>query len=301
MKILLSVDGSGVHAIMGAQFLKNLELELKKNNSSIYEKFDFYAGTSSGALLVGALVYGEKNGCQLVDELLTYDNIKKTFKKSWIDKISNTDKNCLITGYNIDQHEIRFFKSYYHKLIDKKTGKNFPKEIVSTVDAIDVSSAAPGIFPQVKYIDKNPEKDTDKKTKYGLDGAFFATNPTDCAYADMLKFNNDDNDIRILSLGLGKSDIDWKIGSKTSKFGIIQWASFGNLIERMNYLKVPIVNYRMDSFTNVLGHQYLRIGDISVKSIPLDSSKESDYYKLIELGNELWKENKEKVLKLLFN
>jgi patatin-like phospholipase/acyl hydrolase len=99
---------------------------------------------------------------------LTCENLKKLFKKSCLDKIFGTfqlfpkysgtikrnlikeyfpckpfklaEKPVMITGYLLDDHKSRFFKSYEN-------------DMTNLVDIVDITTAAPSYFPAVPYID----------------------------------------------------------------------------------------------------------------------------------------------------
>lgn len=309
MKYILSVEGGGSRGVIASQFLKLLELDLKKRDSSIYKTFDMYSGTSTGAMIVSAIAYKKKinddSDFPLLDSIFTLENIQKMFKKSLMDRILNvvqfkpkykgsvkrtlinentpeiyvyeTDKKVLITGYNVSENEARFFKSYNN-------------EKVLLRDALDVSSAAPSFFPSVKYNDNG-------KIKYGIDGAMFAMDPTDCAYADSLKIWPDE-EIRILSIGLGTSTFNESNGPASMFWGGIQWLLKGSIIDRLMFINSKVVSYRTETFAKALGHSFLRIGD-DLEYMSLDSNTKEEYDKMITLGTDLFYKEKDRVFELL--
>ena len=54
MKFLLSVDGGGIKGVIVSQFLYKLEKEL---NKQLFDVFDMYVGSSTGALIISAIGY----------------------------------------------------------------------------------------------------------------------------------------------------------------------------------------------------------------------------------------------------
>jgi patatin-like phospholipase/acyl hydrolase len=309
-KYILSIDGGGSRGIIGAQFLKLLEIELQKTdpNMSLYDRFDMFAGTSTGSMLVSPIVYKKMSGSDLVHKIFTLKNIKKIFSKSWWDRIFGsvqfrpkytakgkrliieenasdlkmfeTDKPCLITGYNVSEHEARFFKSYNNLL-------GYPDDKVFLRDAIDVSSSTPSFFPSVEY-------DDDGITKYGIDGGLVGLNPTDSAYADAIKLWPDE-EIRILSIGLGTKKFSKKNGPDSLSWGGIQWLINGSILNRASYINPPVVNYRMKIFSRAFGHTYLRIGD-EINDISVDANSEKDHIKMLEIGTDLWYKERSRVM-----
>lgn len=280
-KYILSLESGGIRSIIQIYFLYHLENDLKKiTGKSIYDTFDMYAGTSGGALVLGALVYS--NFRNIEDILRNYFSetiMKNIFKKSikstlfgplFMPKynatqkhkilhkdigskfITDTDKNVMITAYSITEEVPRFFKSYESKNETKNT---------LVVDIIDASSAAPGLFPTAPF-------EYNSKIEYGTDGAIFASDPADCVYADALKVYGPNEDIRILSIGTGFKQYP-KFGRESRKWGLYQWVVKGHIIDKLIDIDENIVYYRMQQFTKVLGHKYIKIqGNVD---IPLDS------------------------------
>ena len=63
-KYLLSLDGGGVREIATVTFLANLEKAL---GEPLYKKFDFFIGTSAGAITAMALSIAKMSGDNLLD------------------------------------------------------------------------------------------------------------------------------------------------------------------------------------------------------------------------------------------
>ena len=308
MKFILSIDGGGSKAIIAAQFLYHLEQYLlERFNKNIFDIFDMYVGTSSGSMIIAPLVYKRYTASYILNQIFSYENTNKTLTKnllygffgfrpvfkshgktSVIQKYSknkyismnDTHKDCLITGYNINDSEPLFFKSYTEKLKEHTHSINLD---INTI--VDISSAAPGFFPAISI-------NINSKKYYFSDGAIFALNPTDCAYADALKLYGHNEDIRILSIGLGHSIQNHNLHNSIN-WGPLQWLYNGLLINRVTYANIPTVHYRMLSFTEALNHKYLRIEPkISKHHVGFYINKKI-YNELKNIGTEMFINNKQ--------
>jgi len=290
MKYLLSIDGGGVRAIIAISFLNALnEFLKKKNKKTVYDTFDMYAGTSSGAMVISSISYHNYDISFICDTIFSKDNVNKIFtkytcfpyslynfirpkyigagKECVIHKysedfiIEGSDKDCLITGYDINHSKPVFFKSY----------ENNGYEKVPLSTAINISSAAPSYFPAIKY-----------NNVYYMDGGVFAMNPADCLYADALKLYPNET-FKILSIGYSSYTFPEKDGVEL--WGPLQWLLQGSIIDRLTYTDVPTVDYRMSLFSK----DYLRI-EANTDALLDDVSR---YDELMELGGKLFEKNRE--------
>jgi hypothetical protein len=176
-----------------------------------------------------------------------------------------------------------FYKSYDFK--SSRYSSDEYKE-VRLCSIIDASSSPPSYFPSVEYEDVDG-------VKYGVDGALFANNPCDSAYADALRLFNENEDIRILSIGTGNT-IFKPIGKESKGWGAFQWATKGSIISLLLETDPILVDYKMRHFTNALGHAYVRIEE--PVSINIDDT--SKYEELKCLGKEWYNLYKDQVLDL---
>lgn len=302
---ILCVDGGGVKGAAAAQFLYRLETEILNDN--LFDTFDFYGGTSTGAMIVSAIVYGQYPGIDLIEKLCIPKNLQRIMDKSIWDKmldllqtkpkydgkgkrqvmeenIIDTDmkhsngKSVILSAYDILYNDPHFFKSWNSKG-------------VSILDAIDASSAAPGYFPSIPIYIKN-------EVHYFIDGGVCANNITDCAYADALKRYGKDADIRILSIGTGKhkeDDDDINYVGRTKHWGGVQWVSKGNLIQTLMSGPEECVDYRTYTFTKALGHSYLRINGF-LDDDAIDNVSDANIQLLKESGNEWFDNFKDELL-----
>lgn len=317
MKLLLSIDGGGVKGVAVSQFLYRLEKEL---NKPLYEVFDMYAGTSTGSLISSAIGYQKFTGDELIHKLYTLENIKKIMNKSYIDKIlgllqtrpkyngigkreiikkyvnidrridDSNGKDIMITTFDINTQKPVFFKSW--DPYSTSSGGN-----VLIVDAVDASSSAPGYFPSIKIDNFLNIENFKREVMYAIDGSVAVTNPTDCMYVDM-KDKYPKEEIRILSIGTGKHINTYKNGTNSIKWGGIEWATEGNLIDILMSGPNESVDYRMKSLTKDLGHKYIRVNG-PILNDSLDDVSEENYKILIKIGDEWWDKFGKEVVEMI--
>lgn len=297
VKFILSCDGGGIRGTIIAQFLKRLG-----EHVNIYEKFDMFAGTSTGSFIIAGIVYKKMTGKYLSDTMYSYENAKILMKKSIKDKIlgnfqcepkytnsgikrvlseqipdnpliCETEKDVLITAFDIERFKPKVFKSF------KDTG-------VKLEDALLMSSAAPGFFPA-----HNNEE------MWGLDGGIFANDPADCAYSEALRIYGKDEDIRIISIGTGYNNPVYK-GKRVAGYGGIEWMTKGDIVNL--FFKAPqrSVNYKMKTFTEALGHKYLRI-NTEISNSCMDDVSEDNIKELKRIGDIMWEEYKEEIISIM--
>jgi hypothetical protein len=79
---ILSIDGGGVKGLIPSQILYRIEEELLKPNSkTLYTYFDVFAGSSAGSMIIGALVYKQASGTDLITKYMTPENIQYIMPK----------------------------------------------------------------------------------------------------------------------------------------------------------------------------------------------------------------------------
>lgn len=304
-KYILSLDSGGIRSLIQVYFLLFLEKDLiELTGKTVLETFDFFAGTSGGAMAIAALVYSNAKTMQdVIDNYFNEEVMKQIFKRSLKSRffaplcipkyaatmkheilakeVSNkqmyeTDKKVLFTLYSVTSSAPKIVKSYSKK---RSMDQTFVSEIVNA------SSAAPGYFPSAKYA-------YDNKIEYGLDGALFASDPADCIYADAIRLHPCEQ-IKILSIGTGQSEYT-KIGSETKSWGIFQWATKGEIVNKMIDLNTSVVNYRMRQFSYALGHRYIKVqGTTDIQMDQIEKMGE-----LKKIAQEWYTLNRDKVLKL---
>ena len=298
IRYVLSCDGGGIRGAATAAFLEKVESEL---NISLVDQFDFFAGTSTGAIIVAGIA-GKGWTAQKVGELYNYENANRIFDKSIWDKglgviqtepkydgkgkrkllnknlgtskLANAKKPLLMVAYDVEKRRSRVLKSF--------TGTTFEPGDITLAEAADASSAAPTYFPTVQVEDM-----------WLIDGGVIANNPALCAYAEAIKkFPGDE--IRLLSVGTGYRTrvID---GKKSRDYGAIEWLRHDLLGIVMDE---SVVEYQMQV---ILGNDcYLRATSelIGVKD-EMDDTSNQNLTSLKKLG-EAWFEQKKLALETFF-
>jgi len=292
VKYVLSIAGGGVRGKIASSFLQELEKFLQQKYSlSIYDKFDMFVGTSTGSLIVGALAYEKLTGEEINNDIYSVKNCEKIMDKTIWDEvlgvfqtepkyttdglkrvldsvilndklISDTEKDVLITAFDIDNFKPIVFKSFKHDITIKK--------------ALRMSSAAPAYFPTVH---------DEKSGIWCIDGAVTGMNcPSEAAYSEALKIYGKEEDIRILSLGTGFKHKKG-FGKESENFGGIEWVTKGDLMNIMFSAPQISVNYKMNVFTKALNHKYLHI-DEEIENVTMDDVSEENINKLEEYGKQ---------------
>ena len=333
-KRILTLDGGGIRGLIPLYYLLDLEKDLIASGkyTSIFDAFDFYAGTSVGSIITGAIVYTNiKSMEELIERFFSKENFKQIFKRTYIDGIldifmnrpkysglfkkdliteavgsqrlcDHSGKHVLFTTYSVDEQKAKFFKSYkllrhtYQNCFNVTRGSIEDSacfldddDFVKVADIVNASSAAPAYFPAAEYTDATG-------LHIGLDGAIFANNPSDAAYADALQLYGEKSDIRILSIGTGRHEYK-KLGPETIQWGLMQWAIKGDILDVIIGINQDVSDYKTKYFAEALGHIYVRVeADVN---IALDDTTKID--ELIKIGHEWYQNTKDEVLKDIFN
>lgn len=314
-KVILSCSGGGVRGILIVSFLACLEKVLPK---PLTEYFDFYAGTSVGSLIIGCLLHSNMTAKEILDDVLDsntlnrimhqtisdrifglfQNNPKYTGKQKKLvieeklkdvkfgsDEIKKRCKDILITGWDIQNKRPLIFRSWIPK------GANLYAK-----DIMDLSTAAPGFYPGVAIR-------TDEGTIYGADGAIFANNPVDCAYAEALELYGENTDFVIISFGTGTNDtpLTKKESEYALYYGGIQWAVKGNILGAVMEGAKENAHENTRTYSKALGDTYINING-HVNNLKLDDTSEKNINYLREEG-ERWfaKFGKRVIDALLYN
>lgn len=235
---ILSIDGGGIRGLMPATILQYIEhqIQLKTNDpfASLYEYFDFFAGTSTGGILISTYLYPtEKNNLvrnkySSSDALNMYKHKGASiFSNDWIGKLSSFGglwkarysashlekylhlffretkisqllKPSLITSYDIERKQFMYFQSHKAK---------FDASMDFLVrDACRATSSAPTYFDPIAI--KSQTNET-----YGLiDGSVVANNPSLIAITEaMAWYNVPLSTIELYSFGTGKNTKSYTI------------------------------------------------------------------------------------------
>ena len=291
-KYLLSLDGGGVRAIATVIFLARLEEELGK---PLYEKFDFFVGTSAGAITAMAISVAKMNGNSLLN-LWSEKNLDRILEASlWDSKLGLMQTNPKYDG----EGKKRVLKEYFGKLklgdackkvavmsYDIEERKpilltSYRDTNISLVDAGSATSAAPIYYPTAKV-----------GGRYLIDGGIVANNPVLHGYAEIKK-HYPDNKIKILSIGTGLNKRPLK-GKASQKWGLIGWLMhdlFGLMLESSLDHEVA---------EEIIGKDYLRVNSpLGRVNRRLDDKNKKNIDNIRKMGNSWWEKFGNSTLELL--
>lgn len=220
---VLSIDGGGIRGLIPALVLCELEARAKR---PVAELFDLVVGTSTGGILACALT---RPGAWPADRLVDLYRTEgpKIFHRSLGQKIrsgqglleekhdaraleaalatylgdgrlSDAAVRTLVTAYDLEARHPHFFKSWRADL-------DAPLALVGRATA-----AAPTYFEPVAYEGMSL-----------VDGGVFATNPSMCAYAEVVRLTGERPEF-VLSLGTGR--LMRPIHHEDAvRWGLVQW------------------------------------------------------------------------------
>ena len=293
-KYILSIDGGGVRTLASITFLKLLE---KETNIKVHEKFDFFVGTSAGAISCLALavkrfsarelegMWGTPNlrrimptsswdrRLGLLQSKPKYTSAgKRTVLKNYFGNstLGEALKPVAVLSYDIQTRSPVLFKSYVEA--DKH---------VSLIDVGDATSAAPIYYPTAKVGDR-----------YLIDGAIVANHPVLHGYAEAKQLFPR-SEIIVLSIGTGLSKRPLK-GEASKNWGLIGWMMhdlFGLMVES---------SLDHELAEELIGKNYLRINSSLGKvNRRLDDNSTSNVKRIVSMGENWWDEFGQKTIDLL--
>ncbi len=291
-KYLLSLDGGGVRAVASVIFLSHLERYLSVNLS---EKFDFFIGTSAGAIIAMGLAIRGMDSEDLIDlwsesnlnkimETSNWDNalglMQMSSKYDGIGKkqllenyfggwsLGDAKKPVAVTSYDIEARNPVLLTSYDHPEI-------------SVVDAGNASSASPIYYPTAKVGER-----------YLIDGGIVANHPVLHGYVEAKKLYPN-HQIKVLSIGTGLNKRPLK-GKASQKWGLIGWIMhdlFGLMLES---------SLDHELAAELIGKEYLRVNSpIGPVNRRLDDKSSSNLKKIKEMGESWWRDFGDSTLRLL--
>ncbi len=264
---ILCIDGGGIRGVFALEILRMIQEDLGKD---VFKQFDCFSGTSTGALIVSALLKGyqpselshfyslfgrkifPKGRKGVIGEAKYSQNfLKAVLQTTWSEKTTLADlkKQIIITA-------CRLHGSFGVEIYD-----NFDLEKAKEWGLVDIalrSSAAPVYFPSYQ--------------KY-IDGGVYALNPSLLALSRVLDpqgGNKNISDIKILSIGTGinpasiNEEINW---------GAHEWMSPYNevadypLFSLMTEISSTIPEYPL---TQLLKENYLRINATLPSPVEID-------------------------------
>lgn len=298
--LLLSIDGGGVRGKIAATILELLEKDL---NKTIYDTFDFFAGTSTGALIILGFT-ANQHTAEIVSSLYSEENLKRIFDKSlWgyipfrikakyngqgkeqflkelfkDKKFLDVKKNTIVTAYDFLNNKAVIFKN---------TGGCDSEYNPFVSEVANATTAAPSYFPTVLTSESNPRN--------LIDGSIIANNPSLCLVIEALKQGHEFNSIRLLSIGTGYKEVDIE-NVVSENWGGYSWRTHG-LIEDFIIGDSSMAQYQCSL---LLGDNYLRIdGHLEKASIDLDNISTKNLKELQELGVKWYEKYKENILSFI--
>ena len=291
-KYLLSLDGGGVRELATVTFLANLEKAL---GEPLYKKFDFFIGTSAGAITAMALSIAKMNGDNLL-ELWSDETFERILDSSLWDsklglmqinpkydgkgktqvlteyfgnlKLGDASGDLAIVSYDIEERKPLLLTSYGNANI-------------SAIDAGHASSAAPIYYPTARV-----------GNRYLIDGGIVANNPVLHGYAEVKKLYPNSN-VKILSVGTGLNKRPLK-GKASQKWGLIGWLMhdlFGLMLESSLDHEIA---------TEIIGKDYIRVNSpLGKVNRRLDDNNQRNLDNIRKMGESWWQEFGDSVLDLL--
>ncbi|SVB60970.1 uncharacterized protein METZ01_LOCUS213824 [marine metagenome] len=291
-KYLLSLDGGGVRELATVTFLANLEKAL---GEPLYKKFDFFIGTSAGAITAMALSIAKMNGDNLL-ELWSEETFERILDSSLWDsklglmqinpkydgkgktqvlnkyfgnlKLGDASGDLAIVSYDIEERKPLLLTSYGNSNI-------------SAIDAGHASSAAPIYYPTARV-----------GNRYLIDGGIVANNPILHGYAEVKKLYPNSN-VKILSVGTGLNKRPLK-GKASQKWGLIGWLMhdlFGLMLESSLDHEIA---------TEIIGKDYIRVNSpLGKVNRRLDDNNKRNLDNIRKMGESWWQEFGDSVLDLL--
>ena len=291
-KYLLSLDGGGVRELATVTFLANLEREL---GEPLYKKFDFFIGTSAGAITAMALSIAKMNGDNLL-ELWSEKTFERILDSSlWDSKLGLMQINPKYDGKGKEQVLNEYFGNL--KLGDASGDlaivsydieerkplllTSYGNSNISAIDAGHASSAAPIYYPTARV-----------GNRYLIDGGIVANNPVLHGYAEVKKLYPDSN-VKILSVGTGLNKRPLK-GKASQKWGLIGWLMhdlFGLMLESSLDHEIA---------TEIIGKDYIRVNSpLGKVNRRLDDNNKRNLNNIRKMGETWWQEFGDSVLDLL--
>jgi len=328
MKRILSIDGGGMRGIIPGMFLVALEEKIKTETSNpdahLSDYFDFFAGTSTGGILVSILLCpadGDpakpkytarqaldiyiKHGTDifsatksrrflsrfgLVSELYDDTVFKKILEDYFGDRrLSELLRPCIITAYNIELRKNHLFRQ--QKAISRGAARDFYLR-----DVCRATSAAPTYFSVAEIFSLSG-------TRYPLvDGGMFVHNPSLSALLEITKTYKSYHidDIWILSLGTGVSKKPYNYEDFKKKWAISVGPA---LVDIMGSSSAESVDYFLRQLFRSVNRpsNYIRIepSDLSSINPSLDAASPRNIQKMIALADKLISEGEDLLCRIV--
>ncbi len=323
---ILSIDGGGIRGVIPGVVLMQVEktIQQRTNNSNakLADYFDFFAGTSTGGILVGIYLcpddkdptkprFTAEQGVELYlrrgplifnssawkrftsfgglneekySELILEKYLRAYFRDI---KLSELVKPCLIAAYEIERRHPYFFS--------RDDAREFNDKDFYIRDVARATSAAPIYFKASQISSMSGSMLS------FVDGGLVANNPAMCGLTEVLKTNSKESapwpmeDVILLSLGTGikKTPIEYKTARE---FGALGWIK--PILHIVSSGNNEIVDYQARQLFKNAGvpDQYLRLSPLlDVASADMDDASPENMKALREAGIQCAEENQEKI------
>lgn len=313
---ILSIDGGGILGIIPAIIIAELEKRISnitKEDAFISDYFDFFIGTSTGAILSAMYllpesdlysVYPKYKAKDVLDNYLKFgsqafkqsffskhfplthslfnpkysvDGLEKALKTIFENvKLSQLLKPFVATAYETDKRETFFFSRNDTRKCDSSHRDFYIK------DVLRATSAAPTYFKPAKI------KNIDMDESYSfIDGGVFANNPALCGYCEVrAKEKLKAEDMFLVSLGTGCNMKSYKY-DYIYKWGLAGWArAIINILMDGNS---QTVEYLLNLIFNNKTNNYYRIDPYFLDDInmEMDDADSGSINKLVSFGNKV--------------
>ena len=286
------MDGGGVRTVASITFLKKLEEHLQV---PLAEKFDFFIGTSAGAISCLGLAINQMPAADLMNIWSKENLIKIMTNSSWETSLGIMQINPKYTNEGKREVLTEFFGDKKLKDANKPVAvtsydiekrlpvllTSYTDQEISVVDSGDATSAAPVYYPTAEVGDR-----------FLIDGGIVANHPVLHGYVEAKKLYPD-NELVVLSVGTGLNKRSLK-GKDSKKWGLIGWM--------MHDLFGLMVESSMDHelAEELIGKKYLRINSpLGRVNRRLDDSSDSNVERIISMGESWWEELGQRTLDLL--
>ena len=310
---ILSIDGGGYLGLSSAAFLAELERHFGKK---CCEVFDFFCGTSTGAIIALALASG-KSAREVVDLYQTLGKrvfpdrtklvrgsrkwlrgwlwarysqrplkkvLDEVFGERTLQTIADRKKYALVSAFNLSRGEPRIFKTDHSPELTGHNGYRL-------ADIALASSAAPLYFPVVEL--RNP---TTGVLERFCDGGVFANSPAFLAYAEAVGYLRlPPSEIDILSVSSPRSSLAERKAAqdKPVNRGLIRWGG-----ERIAKVMIDGTSAIADTALNRIAAQlredrngYFRVRLAAAEGLDMDVATAKATESLMQIGSEEAQQN----------
>lgn len=308
---ILSCDGGGTRGKLIAQYLFNIEVEM---GIKIADKFDMFAGTSTGAL-ISILLAVKKMSAKDICNLYDVKTFKRIMNKSMWDELldnfqtcpkydgkgkneiicetfqnikfhSTDNKQLVVTAYDIENRKSKVFASYECN------------EDLSCSDVAAASTAAPTFFPAHEIKDAS-DKNEPSYSSYFIDGGTFANDSSLIALSKAKEYlrnrGQENRPIKILSIGTGIKSKPIN-GKKAMNYGGIDWLRHGLISilmdETIIHEQIDCLLRENDSFVRING----KLDNVDES---IDNTSTTNMLNMIKLADKWWNKFGDSTIKLL--